>query len=637
MTRYLQVAEGHRLPIEMVGDSTCVFGRKRSGKSNTAVVVVEETMDLGGQAVIFDPKGDWWGITSSFDGKKPGYNVVVIGGKHGNPELPLNINAGAAIADWIIDTSLSVVVDLSGLEPNEVERLMAPLLKQIRKRQDENPRPILLVFDEADELAPEDQRARAPILKTMGLIIWFVKRGGFAGCGTLVITQRPASLSKNITSQTEVLVIMQTTGSQDLDALADALRHHVAGETKQARQAALEELLREIVKLEKGSAIVVSGQLLKAILRIPFRRRRTWDSGATPEFGQVQRAPKVVSKVAIAQLSDAMKKAVVAAQANNPETLRRMYDDLVRTNAIFSRERSENQQRIASLEAEVAELSKRKPATEQVKLGKADVMALRRFLNVMERIAHRLEVAGPHLAAAASDLREAVPGIGRQAGPLVDALAKLTAVPPVAAPKSATGAKALGSSGGPTPLRPLHPASHMAPRPPVSPHGEQNGDEPPVETHGDLTPGAQRALDVICMLERRGIPITRFAIASWIPSRKPRGLHPKGGSFGVDLGLLRSRGLVEADSWEPTAAGRELANPMDRGVTGVAAVLRPTQYETLTVLMDAGRPLTRAEIAQVRGVHPKGGSFGWDLSRLQRMGVMTKTTPYEAVSAAIES
>src|SRR4051812_28639677 len=104
MTKLLHIGEDRELPVEVLQDSTTIFGRKRSGKSNNAVVLVEEALRLLLQTIVFDPKGDWWGITSSFDGKSEGYPVVVIGGTHGTPGIELNAYAGAATAEWVLDT-----------------------------------------------------------------------------------------------------------------------------------------------------------------------------------------------------------------------------------------------------------------------------------------------------------------------------------------------------------------------------------------------------------------------------------------------------------------------------------------------------------------------------------------------------
>jgi hypothetical protein len=43
----------------------------------------------GQQVVIVDPKGDWWGIRSSADGKAPGLPVVILGGERG--DVPLEV------------------------------------------------------------------------------------------------------------------------------------------------------------------------------------------------------------------------------------------------------------------------------------------------------------------------------------------------------------------------------------------------------------------------------------------------------------------------------------------------------------------------------------------------------------------
>lgn len=326
--KYLMVGDDYRLPLEMLGDSTTIFGRKRTGKSNNAAVLVEEGLGAGVQFIITDPKGDWWGLLSSADGKSAGYPLVVIGGQHAT--VSLNVGAGAATAAWVKRTGYSVILDLQGLEDHEIERFMSAFLKELRRLQEEDHKNIVLVVDEADELAPEDQRARLAVIKTMGLLIWFVKRGGFAGVGTICITQRPASISKNITTQSETIIVLHVSGSQDLDAVADALKHHVEGATKKERTAALENLLREIVLLDKGATIIVSAAagLKGKIHRVQFRRRKTFDSGATPKMGELPKVPKVVAKVDLQQLSTEMQRAVAEIAENDVPTLKKRIREL---------------------------------------------------------------------------------------------------------------------------------------------------------------------------------------------------------------------------------------------------------------------------------------------------------------------
>jgi len=49
--------------------------------------------------VVVDPKGDWWGIRSSADGK-PWPADVILGGEHG--DVPLEVGGGELVAHLVV-------------------------------------------------------------------------------------------------------------------------------------------------------------------------------------------------------------------------------------------------------------------------------------------------------------------------------------------------------------------------------------------------------------------------------------------------------------------------------------------------------------------------------------------------------
>ena len=88
----LMLAENLTLPIEAVTETFAILGKRGKGKTNTAVVLVEELIGAGLPTVVIDPTGVWWGLRSSADGKRAGLPVVIFGGEHG--DLPLEVTAG---------------------------------------------------------------------------------------------------------------------------------------------------------------------------------------------------------------------------------------------------------------------------------------------------------------------------------------------------------------------------------------------------------------------------------------------------------------------------------------------------------------------------------------------------------------
>ena len=538
MTKLLQVAEDRTLPVEILQDSTTIFGRKRTGKSNNAVVIVEEALDLHAQTVIVDPKGDWWGITSSFDGKAAGYPVVVIGGRHAT--LELNPYAGETVAEWVLETGYSVIIDLSLLKDPERNRFCAAFLETLRRRKTEKPGPILLVIDEADELAPEDQRDRLHVIDAYRLVVWMVKRGGFAGIGTVCITQRPAAISKNVTTQSETVVVLQVSGSQDLDAVSDALKHHVPGVTKKERTAALEDLLREIVQLDKGSTVIVSAaaHLKGKIHRIQFRRRRTFDSGATPKFGQQVRAPKVVAKVAIEQLSAAMQKAVAEQKAKDPAELHKA---------------------IASLRKELEGERKKQPAPAKTETKIETRYVLRD--GQLARAEKLFERGYELLARIQGDLRHEVVSLEEKSkaftediraviDPLTRAVTSVRSAPP---PSVASARSIAGSTGGGA----VRAAAVPSPsdrkvdggetRPTLGVAGRPSADRAAAAaaraTEGEprLTPSARKLLAAVLWRER----IVGETQTSRTTAAALAGVSTKSSTASVEFGRLAAAGYVE--------------------------------------------------------------------------------------------
>jgi hypothetical protein len=122
------------------------------------------------------------------------------------------------------------------------------------------------------------------------------------------------------------------------------------------------------------------------------------------------------------------------------------------------------------------------------------------------------------------------------------------------------------------------------------------------------------------MLNDRGIPATRDCVARWL------GIHPNGGSYGTNLGRLRSDGYLSG--FTLTELGASTARPQATGFEAALAALdEEPKRRILRTLSEAGRPLTRDELAAALGIHPNGGSYGTNLGWLRTMGVITARGP----------
>ena len=299
-------------PLNAVTDSFAICGKKRTGKSNTAVVFCEALYDAGLPFVVLDPKGDWWGMRAGEDGSpKGGLPIPIFGGEHG--DYPLRPDAGAYMAQLIVEHNLTCILDVSEFTQTELRRFTKAFLSSLYKLNPKTPR--MVVLEEAQEIAPQNVmsgRGDDGDAEMVGAVKRFVKLGGFKGLGTCLVSQRFADVNKGVTTQVETLIVHRTTGPQDKKAIKD----WVSGAAEGA------ELVDSLTTLDNGEAWVWSPQFLKSTTRVAMRRRRTFDSGATPEVGAARRVATLADIGGI-DIEGAMATAIEHAKATDPAELRK--------------------------------------------------------------------------------------------------------------------------------------------------------------------------------------------------------------------------------------------------------------------------------------------------------------------------
>lgn len=300
----LKISKELSLPDQAVTETIGILAVKRAGKSNAAVVMAEEMYRARLPWVAIDPKGDWWGVRSSGDGKGPGLSVLVFGGEHG--DVPLEPTAGNLVADLVAEQRITCVLDVSEMTKADQRRFLKDFASRLYRV---NREPLHVFCEEADEYIP--QRVMGDMAALVGAFETLVKRGGFRGIGITLITQRSASLNKDVLTQIGTLITLRTTSPQDRKAILGWVEHHTGGA----------EAVDELPNLGNGEAFVYSPEWLKTLERIQFRRRSTYDSGATPAVGQRRRAPVTVADVDLAAIKEAMAETILRAEAADPKKL----------------------------------------------------------------------------------------------------------------------------------------------------------------------------------------------------------------------------------------------------------------------------------------------------------------------------
>jgi DNA helicase HerA-like ATPase len=107
----LKLAKDLSLPLDAATQTFAFIARKGAGKTYTAGKLVELLLDAGVQVVVLDTVGNWYGLRMSADGKGTGFDVPVLGGLRG--DIPLEAAGGALIADIVVETGRSMVLDAS--------------------------------------------------------------------------------------------------------------------------------------------------------------------------------------------------------------------------------------------------------------------------------------------------------------------------------------------------------------------------------------------------------------------------------------------------------------------------------------------------------------------------------------------
>lgn len=306
------------LPLDVATQAMAIHGVRGKGKTVTATVIVEELLERDIQVVVIDPTDVWMGLKSSADGKRPGHDVVILGGPHG--DLPLLSTSGAVIADFAVDRGVSLVLSLRHLRKTEQRRFVTEFAEQLfhRKGEIDNRTPLFLAIDEASQYCP--QKVMANSARMVGAIQDIVRLGRSAGLGVALIDQRPASVNKDVLTQIELLVCHAVTSPQDRKALDEWIKQKDSSGHRT-------RFLAQLASLPRGEAWFWF-PMADVFERVAVRMRRTFDSSRTPEIGESATAPEARAEVDLDELRGALAETIAQAEANDPKTLHRQIEEL---------------------------------------------------------------------------------------------------------------------------------------------------------------------------------------------------------------------------------------------------------------------------------------------------------------------
>jgi len=273
--------DGFSMPtIEVLTGRGFVTGKSGSGKSNTVSVIAEELLAAEVPLLIVDTDGEYYGL-------KEDYELLHVGGDE-HCDLQVTPAHAEQIAAVALDRQVPVILDVSGYrDPDEGRQLVGDVVEELFVREKQAKTPFLVIVEEAHEFVPE-QGGLDDVGKT---IIRVAKRGRKRGLGVCALSQRPASVAKDYITQCDWLVWHRLTWENDTKVVGRILGNDAAD---------------DVEDLDDGEAIVMT-DWDDQVERFRFRRKHTFDAGATPDLNSVDRPDlKSVDGDLLAELQSAI-------------------------------------------------------------------------------------------------------------------------------------------------------------------------------------------------------------------------------------------------------------------------------------------------------------------------------------------
>lgn len=586
--KQLRIARDLAFPPDVVTQTLLVVGKRGSGKSNTAARLVEQLHASQIPFVVLDPVDTWWGLKAGRDGGPGLEGIYVFGGKHADVPLEAGERSGALIAELLCEHQLSIVLSVKHLSGRERSAFMVAFAQTLFQKWSGGP--LHVVLEEAHELAPQNtQNAKEGEQQMLGAFKRLWKLGRASGIGGTAVTQRPASLSKDITTQSEILVAHRTVGPQDVKAIGEWIKYH--GERS--------DILGELPTLPTGDAYVWGPEFPSdkpiGLRRVSVLLRETYDSASTPKVGERRVEPKELAPADLARLRAKMASTIERAKAEDPKELQKRIRDLeaqLRKGAAPVHPKSEVDQSAVDRAVARAVADERR---RQERYRRVLQTSLKNVLGRIRRGEAELQAAADLVTAADTEI-------------------ETNWMP--AAPAAAAAAIHVTA-----PIRPTRD------REPVREVATADGVRRP----------QQRMLNALATLKALGVDPVKRNIVAALSNQSPRS-----SGWDKNCSTLRTAGLISYPTSETmalTSAGEGIAQADDTigSVADVHAawkdIVSGPQWRMLEALI-AVHPDAMDRNALAAASHQSSSSSGWDknLSTLRSLGLIDYPSTSEAVA-----
>ena len=210
-------------PEEVLDQHLVVLGKTGAGKSSALRHIVEHLLEQKKRVCIIDPKGDWWGLKASADGKGEGFPVIAFGDfkKEDASDVPINAQSGRHVAELITSGNRPCVIGFRGWMTSHMTQFWIDLASGIFNA---NSGELYLLGDEFHNFAPKGKIMDPQAGKCLHWSNRLLSEGRGLGIVCLIASQRPQKVHNDTLTSCETLVAMRVIHAADRGAVEEWIK-----------------------------------------------------------------------------------------------------------------------------------------------------------------------------------------------------------------------------------------------------------------------------------------------------------------------------------------------------------------------------------------------------------------------------
>lgn len=306
-------------PVKILDQHLVMLGKTGAGKSSALRHIVEYLLGKNKRVCIVDPKGDWYGLKVSADGKSPGYPVILFGDfKDPNAsDVPINQHSGRHVAELITSGNRPCVIGFRGWMTSHMVQFWIDFAAGIFNA---NSGELFLVGDEFHNFAPKGKIMDPQAGKCLHWSNRLLSEGRGLGIVCLLASQRPQKVHNDTLTSCETLIAMRVVHAADRGAVEDWIKG--CGDKERGK-----DVLNSLASMARGEAFVWSPEIDFGPTRVKFPMFHTFDSFAPPQL-QKKVDVRGWADVDIDAVKEKLAAVIEKAKSEDPKELRKQIVEL---------------------------------------------------------------------------------------------------------------------------------------------------------------------------------------------------------------------------------------------------------------------------------------------------------------------